>query len=178
MRTTLALTQSVLSRPYVVNELLFPGDPVESGPRHPSELAGQDIQAHDDSFWRDFVQESKQKDGIEVSAGPILHTGGCQAREDREGDSVWSDHFWPRNSPLHWFRIHRTTSTRTDRPKSLYSSFAKERQRTSTSTTRCTKPALDHVKDFTRSPDCDFGGWNCSDATQARRSREAGGRPW
>lgn len=76
LRCTLSLTQTLLSRPYRVHELLFPdeeqGDDSSSeSDLHPSERLGQDLKADEkDGFWRNFVSE----DGVTVSAGPILHT--------------------------------------------------------------------------------------------------------
>jgi len=73
LRTCLALTQSILSRPYVVHELLFADEPEEAGELHPSERRGRSIRADEQGFWRDVVGEA-EGGGVSVSAGPIEHT--------------------------------------------------------------------------------------------------------
>lgn len=70
MRMNLQLTQSVLTRPYVVHELLFPGEEEEKGQLHVSERAGRSIR-QEDGCWKDFTSDL----GVDISAGPILHTG-------------------------------------------------------------------------------------------------------
>ncbi|GAA5942675.1 hypothetical protein JCM3775_003675 [Rhodotorula graminis] len=76
LRTCLALTQSILSRPYVVHELLFADEPEEVGELHPSERRGRSIRADERGFWRDVVGEA-EGGGVSVSAGPIQHTIRC-----------------------------------------------------------------------------------------------------
>ncbi|KAG0655150.1 hypothetical protein C6P46_001142 [Rhodotorula mucilaginosa] len=75
LRCTLSLTQTILSRPYRVHELLFSDEKCDpSKELHPSERLGQDLRADEqDGYWRNFVPE----DGVTVSAGPILHTIRC-----------------------------------------------------------------------------------------------------
>jgi ribonuclease Z len=72
VRKSLELTFSILSRPYVVHELLFPDE--EASPPdalHPSERQGLDIFADEDGVWKGFASDI----GVDVSAGPLLHTG-------------------------------------------------------------------------------------------------------
>ncbi|BGP25569.1 hypothetical protein JCM10295v2_004497 [Rhodotorula toruloides] len=76
LRTTLTLTASILSRPYVVHELLFPGEETSTGELHPSERKGRDIRMGEDGFWRDLVSET-EGGSVSVGAGPILHTINC-----------------------------------------------------------------------------------------------------
>ncbi|GAA5867393.1 hypothetical protein JCM1840_002122 [Sporobolomyces johnsonii] len=78
LRTCLALTHSVLTRPYVVHELLWPDEePEDSNVKlHPSEREGRNIWPGEDGFWRDVVGE-EEGGGVRVSAGPILHTVRC-----------------------------------------------------------------------------------------------------
>ncbi|GAA6022678.1 hypothetical protein JCM11491_000562 [Sporobolomyces phaffii] len=73
LRTCLALTHSTLTRPYQVNELLFPDERPEDGTLHPSERQGRDIRCDRDGFWRGVVDEH----GMRVDVGPILHTVRC-----------------------------------------------------------------------------------------------------
>lgn len=70
MRCNLRLTQSILTRPYVVHELLFEGEEEETGKLHPSEREGRSIRQVD-GVWKDFTTSA----GVNMSAGPILHTG-------------------------------------------------------------------------------------------------------
>ncbi|SCZ90500.1 BZ3500_MvSof-1268-A1-R1_Chr9g10857 [Microbotryum saponariae] len=96
LRTTLSLTYSYLARPYVVHELLFPGDPIcppppsastsnspsteDEGAPHRgvlmNERPGLDLWINEASQgWEDFVALA---DGaVKVSAGPIKHTVPC-----------------------------------------------------------------------------------------------------
>ncbi|GAA5968354.1 hypothetical protein JCM3765_002913 [Sporobolomyces pararoseus] len=74
LRTCLALTHSTLTRPYQVNELLFPDEQEEIGALHPSERRGENIRCDKDGFWRGIVGEEK---GMRVDVGPILHTVRC-----------------------------------------------------------------------------------------------------
>ncbi|GAA5844139.1 hypothetical protein JCM3766R1_003269 [Sporobolomyces carnicolor] len=74
LRTCLALTHSTLTRPYQVHELLFPDEPEESGPLHPSEQQGRNIRCDDQGFWRGVVKDER---GVTVDVGPILHTIRC-----------------------------------------------------------------------------------------------------
>lgn len=71
VRLNLRLTQSVLTRPYVVHELLFEGEEEETGKLHPSEREGRNIR-QENGIWKDFTSEV----GVDISAGPVLHTGG------------------------------------------------------------------------------------------------------
>jgi ribonuclease Z len=70
VRLNLRLTQSVLTRPYVVHELLFEGEEEEVGTLHPSERQGRNIR-QENGVWKDFTSKA----GVDISAGPILHTG-------------------------------------------------------------------------------------------------------
>lgn len=66
----LRLTQSILTRPYVVHELLFDGEEADTTTNlHESERSGSNIR-QSSGIWKDFVTS----EGIQVSAGPILHT--------------------------------------------------------------------------------------------------------
>ncbi|GAA5835984.1 hypothetical protein JCM11251_006619 [Rhodosporidiobolus azoricus] len=81
LRATLTLTQSILSRPYVVHELLWPDEqptPQGEGEMHPSERRGKDIVMAEEGYWSDFVGEGADGElGVRVSAAPILHTIRC-----------------------------------------------------------------------------------------------------
>lgn len=70
LRVNLRLTQSILTRPYVVHELLFDSEEACVGVLHPSERQGDDIRAVNGT-WEKFATVA----GVEISAGPILHTG-------------------------------------------------------------------------------------------------------
>ncbi|KAM0752775.1 Metallo-hydrolase/oxidoreductase [Meredithblackwellia eburnea MCA 4105] len=73
LRHNLRLSYSILSRPYVVHELLFEGEDADtSGPFHPSERQGRDIR-QSGGLWRDFASDT----GFSISAGPVLHTVPC-----------------------------------------------------------------------------------------------------
>ncbi|GJN91448.1 hypothetical protein Rhopal_004471-T1 [Rhodotorula paludigena] len=76
LRTCLSLTQSILTRPYVVHELLFADELEEQGALHPSERQGRNIRQGMDGFWRDVVDDREGR-GVSVSAGPIEHTVRC-----------------------------------------------------------------------------------------------------
>ncbi|BGP41115.1 hypothetical protein JCM10450v2_005147 [Rhodotorula kratochvilovae] len=76
LRTCLSLTHSILTRPYVVHELLFADEAEEVGALHPSERPGRNIRADEEGYWRDFVGEA-EGGGMSVSAGPIEHTVRC-----------------------------------------------------------------------------------------------------
>ncbi|GAA5823485.1 hypothetical protein JCM3770_004474 [Rhodotorula araucariae] len=76
LRTCLTLTHSILTRPYVVHELLFADEREELGDLHPSERPGRNIRADDEGYWRDFVRDA-EGGGMSVSAGPIQHTVRC-----------------------------------------------------------------------------------------------------
>ncbi|GAA5909182.1 ribonuclease Z [Sporobolomyces salmoneus] len=73
LRHCLALTHSTLTRPYQVNELLFPDEEEETGALHPSERPGENIRCDDEGFWRGIIEEK----GMRVDVGPILHTIRC-----------------------------------------------------------------------------------------------------
>ncbi|GAA5981433.1 hypothetical protein JCM11641_004761 [Rhodosporidiobolus odoratus] len=81
LRTCLSLTSSILSRPYVVHELLFlDEEPCPQDPQvlHPSEKKGRDIRMGQEGDWRDVVGEV-EGDGVKVGAAPIEHTVRCIA---------------------------------------------------------------------------------------------------
>ncbi|KAK4054072.1 hypothetical protein OIV83_001097 [Microbotryomycetes sp. JL201] len=73
LRTNFRLTHSVLTRPYVVHELLFDDEEACGGTLHVSERAGRDIRQQN-GVWPNFAPNLK---GVDVSAGPILHTIPC-----------------------------------------------------------------------------------------------------
>ncbi|GAA5914163.1 hypothetical protein JCM6882_004943 [Rhodosporidiobolus microsporus] len=85
LRHALSLTHSVLSRPYVVHELLWPDEQPSAqgeGEMHPSERRGRDVVMQEgdggEGGWRDFVGEEEDGGlGVRVSAAPILHTIRC-----------------------------------------------------------------------------------------------------
>lgn len=70
----LKLTQSYLSRPYIVHELLFEGEEEEKSENlHSSELEnGRNIRQNKDIDGTWDVEENTG--GFEIHAGPILHT--------------------------------------------------------------------------------------------------------
>jgi ribonuclease Z len=79
VRLNLQLTYSSLVRPYVVHELLFDDDDDHpaawkkvTGKLHPNELPGRDLRQKN-GIWPNVVPAHEI--GVEVSAGPILHTG-------------------------------------------------------------------------------------------------------
>ncbi|KAM0789654.1 hypothetical protein ACM66B_000456 [Microbotryomycetes sp. NB124-2] len=72
MRTNMRLSRSVLTRPYVVHELLLDGEQGFGGDLHVSERQGRDIQQRD-GVWTNFASVK----GVDISAGPILHTIPC-----------------------------------------------------------------------------------------------------
>ncbi|GAA6022850.1 hypothetical protein JCM8202_003741 [Rhodotorula sphaerocarpa] len=79
LRVTLSLTQTILSRPYTVHELLFPDESPSDEPDaklHPSEKRGRDLQPDEDGYWREIVTNAAGG-GFSVSAGPIQHTIRC-----------------------------------------------------------------------------------------------------
>lgn len=73
------MTLTKTADPYVVHELLKPGDPTT--PCHPAEVlhssehAGQDIYCDDDGFWRSITQSPGAFGPVYMDAGPILHRG-------------------------------------------------------------------------------------------------------
>lgn len=73
VRQSLASTFSILTRPYIVHELLFPGEEPSPSPSEglwPSERQGRDI-PQVNGVWSNFEEAIE----IDISAGPILHTG-------------------------------------------------------------------------------------------------------
>ncbi|KAI5475949.1 ribonuclease Z [Pseudohyphozyma bogoriensis] len=75
LRQSLASTYSILTRPYVVHELLFPDEsPTITAEEdlHPSERVGRDI-PQKDGVWEDIETAID----VKISAGPILHTVPC-----------------------------------------------------------------------------------------------------
>lgn len=81
----LKLTQSFLSRPYVVHELLFKGEEIECSENlHVSELKGRNILQKEDGTWD--VEDNAL--GLSVQAGPILHTSEFFSFQTRSVDFV------------------------------------------------------------------------------------------
>ncbi|GAA5993280.1 hypothetical protein JCM10908_001409 [Rhodotorula pacifica] len=78
LRVSLSLTQTILSRPYTVHELLFPDEtPYDDNAKlHPSERTGRDVRPDGEGFWREVVT-AEEGGGVSVSAGPIQHTIRC-----------------------------------------------------------------------------------------------------
>ncbi|KAK4054290.1 hypothetical protein OIO90_003523 [Microbotryomycetes sp. JL221] len=72
LRVNFRLTHTVLTRPYVVHELLFNDEQTFEGTLHASERQGRDIR-QTDGVWKKFASIN----GVDVSAGPILHTIPC-----------------------------------------------------------------------------------------------------
>ncbi|KAH9903124.1 beta-lactamase-like protein [Cubamyces lactineus] len=92
LRTLWHLTHTHSEHPYVVHELLFPGEepsveanvPVdydtdEVDVRRESECVGMDIRCDEDGFWRGIVDvpATRHKRGVLVDAGPIEHRDPC-----------------------------------------------------------------------------------------------------
>ncbi|KAK4703984.1 ribonuclease Z, partial [Phenoliferia sp. Uapishka_3] len=74
LRHNLRLTYSILSRPYVVHELLFHGEEEDNTlPHHPSEMEGRNVRQDEEGFWRVF----ESANGFIMDAGPVLHTVPC-----------------------------------------------------------------------------------------------------
>lgn len=83
IRTTLRLTQVTLAGAYAVHELVPTGAKTGIGcsaaELHINEAVGRDILANEEGVWEMIVDEhpTKGSKGWMVSAGPLVHRGGC-----------------------------------------------------------------------------------------------------